>query len=149
LRVAYTFLDGRLRVMRDGGFTDFQGNADLNSIAGDWQAEYLLTEDGRYVIRVYNRTNFNNSLTSLNIKNPNTYGISLSQTLLFSSFRELFQKKSRRGNRFRYIDPVEPLIENRDDVILNAPLEINEVNQQSDKPPISIYDRPREFYKEE
>src|SRR5690606_18893380 len=81
LRVAYTFLDGRLRVMRDGGFTDFQGNADLNSIAGDWQAEYLLTEDGRYVIRVYNRTNFNNSLTSLNIKNPNTYGVSLSQTL--------------------------------------------------------------------
>src|SRR5690606_35026891 len=35
LRVAYTFFDGRLRVMRDGGFTDLQGNANLNSIAGD------------------------------------------------------------------------------------------------------------------
>lgn len=149
LRVAYTFLDGRLRVMRDGGFTDFQGNADLNSIAGDWQAEYLLTEDGRYVIRVYNRTNFNNSLTSLNIKNPNTYGVSLSQTLLFSSFRELFQKKNRRGERLRYIDPGELLRENREEVILKAPLEINKVNQQSDKPPISIYDLPKKLYKEE
>ena len=149
LRVAYTFLDGRLRVMRDGGFTDFQGNADFNSIAGDWQAEYLLTEDGRYVIRVYNRTNFNNSLTSLNIKNPNTYGISLSQTLLFSSFRELFQKKNRRGDRLRYIDPVETLIDNREEVILKAPLEINKMQQESDKPPISILDRPKELYREE
>lgn len=96
LRVAYTFFDGRLRVTRDGGFTDLQGNADFNTIAGDWQAEYLLTEDGRYRIRVYNRNNFN-TLTALNINNraPNTYGVSVSQTLLFSSLKELFQNFSR------------------------------------------------------
>ncbi len=97
LRVAYTFLDGRLRVTRDGGFTDLQGNADFNTIAGDWQAEYLLTEDGRYRIRVYNRNNFN-TLTALNINNraPNTYGVSVSQNLNFSSFRELFLSLRRR-----------------------------------------------------
>ncbi|WP_154852241.1 translocation/assembly module TamB domain-containing protein [Cyclobacterium xiamenense] len=96
LRVAYTFFDGRLRVTRDGGFTDLQGNADFNTIAGDWQAEYLLTEDGRYRVRVYNRNNFN-TFTALNINNraPNTYGVSVSQNLLFSSLKELFQNFSR------------------------------------------------------
>lgn len=111
LRVAYTFFDGRLRVARDGGFTDLQGNADFNTIAGDWQAEYLLTEDGRYRMRVYNRNNFN-TLTALNINNraPNTYGVSVSQNLLFSSFRELFQNFGKRGRTiFPYIDDDEPL----------------------------------------
>ena len=97
LRIAYTFFDGRLRVTRDGGFTDLQGNADFNTIAGDWQAEYLLTEDGRYRVRVYNRNNFN-TLTALGINNrgPNTYGVSVSQNLLFSSLKELFQNFSRK-----------------------------------------------------
>ncbi|SHM43298.1 Family of unknown function [Cyclobacterium lianum] len=97
LSIAYTFFDGRLRVTRDGGFTDLQGNADFNTIAGDWQAEYLLTEDGRYRVRVYNRNNFN-TLTALGINNrgPNTYGVSVSQNLLFSSLKELFQNFSRK-----------------------------------------------------
>ena len=111
LRVAYTFFDGRLRVARDGGFTDLQGNADFNTIAGDWQAEYLLTEDGRYRMRVYNRNNFN-TLTALAINNraPNTYGVSVSQNLLFSSFRELFQNFGKRGRTIiPYIDDDESL----------------------------------------
>ncbi|UCS95380.1 translocation/assembly module TamB [Echinicola marina] len=95
LRVAYTFLDGRLRVTRDGSFTDPQGNADLGSIAGDWQAEYLITNDGRYRIRIYNRNNFSN-LSSLNIDRVNTYGVSVSQTLLFSTIKELFQNISKK-----------------------------------------------------
>jgi len=95
LRVAYTFLDGRLRVTRDGSFTDPRGNADLGSIAGDWQAEYLITDDGRYRIRIYNKNNFN-TFTSLNINRVNTYGVSVSQTLLFSSLKELFQNISKK-----------------------------------------------------
>ncbi len=148
LRVAYTFFDGRLRVMRDGGFTDYQGKTDLNSIAGDWQAEYLLTEDGRYVIRVYNRTNFNNTLNSLYNRNPNTYGISLSQTLLFSSFRELFQKRNRR-DLFRDIEPVEIILDDMDDRIINAPVNFNELRQQGDTPPVNIYDHPKDMRKED
>ncbi|MBD8487871.1 translocation/assembly module TamB [Echinicola sp. CAU 1574] len=96
LRVAYTFLDGRLRVTRDGSFTDPQGNADFSSIAGDWQAEYLITDDGRYRIRIYNRNNFNSFTSTLNITDRvNTYGVSVSQTLLFSSLKELFQNIGR------------------------------------------------------
>lgn len=96
LRVAYTFLDGRLRVTRDGGFTDLQGNADLNSIAGDWNAEYLITEDGRYRLRIYNRNNFN-TFTSLSLaRNVATYGVSVSQNLSFNSFGELWDKIRRK-----------------------------------------------------
>lgn len=96
LSVAYTFLDGRLRVSRDGGFTDNRGNADAASIIGDWQAEYMLTEDGVYRIRIFNRNNFN-TFTSLSLsKNVLTYGVSLSQNVSFNSFSELFQKITRK-----------------------------------------------------
>ena len=105
LRVAYTFLDGRLRVSRDGGFTDLQGNADLNSIAGDWQAEYLVTQDGRYRVRVYNRNNFN-TFTSLSLaRNVATYGVSVSQNLSFNSFGELWDRiKNKEKQRLRIND---------------------------------------------
>ncbi|MGY6741507.1 MAG: translocation/assembly module TamB domain-containing protein [Cecembia sp.] len=105
LRVAYTFLDGRLRVSRDGGFTDLQGNTDINSIAGDWQAEYLLTEDGRYRMRIYNRNNFN-TFTSLSLaRNVATYGVSVSQNLSFNSFGELWDRiRSKEKERLRIND---------------------------------------------
>jgi hypothetical protein len=147
LRVAYTFLNGRLRVMRDGGFTDFQGNADLNSIAGDWQAEYLLTEDGRYVVRVYNRTNIYNSLTSLNIKNPNTYGISVSQTLLFSSFKELFQNTRRTANDWVRMDGLEDLLlDDLEEVMLDE-LDIDGIQKESENSPIHNLRTSKRFWK--
>ena len=96
LSVAYTFLDGRLRVSRDGGFTNNNGNASAASIIGDWQAEYLLTEDGVYRIRIFNRNNFN-VFTSLSLsKNVATYGVSVSQNVSFNSFSELFEKLTRK-----------------------------------------------------
>ncbi|RAI89345.1 translocation/assembly module TamB domain-containing protein [Algoriphagus yeomjeoni] len=96
LSVAYTFLDGRLRVSRDGGFTNNQGNASASSIIGDWQAEYMLTEDGVYRIRIFNRNNFN-TFTSLSLsKNVSTYGVAVSQSVSFNSFSELFSKITRK-----------------------------------------------------
>ncbi|MDR7132544.1 hypothetical protein J2X69_004917 [Algoriphagus sp. 4150] len=98
LSVAYTFLDGRLRVSRDGGFTDNQGTANASSIIGDWQAEYMLTGDGVYRIRIFNRNNFN-TFTSLSLsKNVATYGVALSQSVSFNSFSELFKKLTRKKN---------------------------------------------------
>ncbi|MFC4870166.1 translocation/assembly module TamB domain-containing protein [Negadavirga shengliensis] len=145
LRVAYTFLDGRLRVTRDGGFTDLQGNADFNTIAGDWQAEYLLTEDGRYRVRVYNRNNFN-TFTALNINNraPNTYGVSVSQNLLFSSVRELFQNFTRRRSTLL------PLIDSDEYLRYDFDIDLEEVAPELFKPdpveapsPIRVLDQPK------
>ncbi|PZX53455.1 uncharacterized protein DUF490 [Algoriphagus ratkowskyi] len=96
LSVAYTFLDGRLRVSRDGGFTNNQGNTSTSSIIGDWQAEYMLTEDGVYRIRIFNRNNYN-TFTSLSLsENVSTYGVSVSQSVSFNSFSELFSKITRK-----------------------------------------------------
>jgi hypothetical protein len=96
LSVAYTFLDGRLRVSRDGGFTDNRGNANAASIIGDWQAEYMITEDGVYRLRVFNRNNFN-TFTSLSLtQNVLSYGASVTQNVSFNSISELFAKIARR-----------------------------------------------------
>lgn len=96
LSVAYTFLDGRLRVSRDGGFTDNRGNASAASIIGDWQAEYMITEDGVYRLRIFNRNNFN-TFTSLSLtQNVLSYGASVTQNVSFNSFSELFTKIARR-----------------------------------------------------
>ncbi|MEM9897369.1 MAG: translocation/assembly module TamB domain-containing protein, partial [Bacteroidota bacterium] len=49
LRFAYTFLDGKLKVSRGGGFGSGEESeeADLNDIVGDWAVEYTLTNDGK------------------------------------------------------------------------------------------------------
>ena len=147
LRVAYTFLDGRLRVMRDGGFTDLQGNADINTIAGDWQAEYLLTEDGRYRMRIYNRNNFNNAFTSLNLSaNVVTYGVSLSQTLSFSSFQELFQQIGRRRRERLRINDIDDFLRYDFDnkINLNIP-----TNTETDSVKIRVIEPPTPWRKED
>lgn len=144
LRVAYTFFDGRLRVARDGGFTDLQGNADFNTIAGDWQAEYLLTEDGRYRMRVYNRNNFN-TLTALNINNraPNTYGVSLSQNLLFSSFSELFQNFGKRSRSvYPFIDDDESLLYDFEIKLDDVAPDLFRPDPLEERPTINILDKP-------
>ncbi|WP_339877608.1 translocation/assembly module TamB domain-containing protein [uncultured Algoriphagus sp.] len=118
LSVAYTFLDGRLRVSRDGGFTNNQGNASASSIIGDWQAEYRLTEDGVYKIRIFNRNNFN-TFTSLSLsKNVATYGVAVSQSVAFNSFSELFKKITRKKNEKMIINDQDDFLryqfENKD-----------------------------------
>ena len=110
LSVAYTFLDGRLRVSRDGGFTDNQGNASAASIIGDWQAEYLLTEDGVYRLRIFNRNNYN-TFTSLSLtQNVLTYGASVTQNVSFNSFSELFKKITGKKTRALQINDMDDIL---------------------------------------
>lgn len=96
LRLSYTFLGGRLRVTREGGVTNL---VDVNSIAGDWTAEYLLTSDGRYKVKVYSRNNFNPARNLINQNNTNTTGASLTQTSNFNSFREFFSGVNRKRKK--------------------------------------------------
>ena len=112
LSVAYTFLDGRLRVSRDGGFTDNQGNASAASVIGDWQAEYLLTEEGVYRLRVFNRNNYN-TFTSLSLsQNVLTYGASITQNVSFNSFSELFKKITGKKNNKLTISDTDDFLRN-------------------------------------
>lgn len=89
LRLSYSFFDGRLRVTRDGGFTDPNNNANTATVIGDVSVEYLLTEDGRYRVKMYNRNSFN-SLTNPLIQNFNTtQGISLMYIQSFDKLSDL------------------------------------------------------------
>ncbi len=106
LRLSYTFLDGRLRVTRDGGFTNQQNKADVNSIAGDWTLEYLLTEDGKFKVKMYNRTNFNPINPNEETQNTITTGFSLIHTQSFDEIKELFQKSRSKAIEKQKNDPV-------------------------------------------
>lgn len=94
LRLSYTFLDGRLRITRDGGFTNQENKADISSIAGDWTLEYLLTPDGKFKVKMYNRTNYNPINPNQDNQNTITTGFSLIHTQSFDELKDLF-KKSR------------------------------------------------------
>ncbi len=102
LRMSYSFLDGRLRVTRDGGFTDQTSGTNVASILGDWSVEYLLSPDGKLRAKIYNKTNYNN--LNQNLKSTSTTaGFSLSHTESFDEIKNIF-KKSREKNRSKKID---------------------------------------------
>ena len=94
LRLSYTFLNGRLRVTREGGISNL---VDINSIAGDWTAEYLLTPDGKYKVRVYSQSNYDLASLAVNQNATNqTRGASISQTTSFNNLKEFFQGVNKK-----------------------------------------------------
>lgn len=106
LRLSYTFLNGRLRVTRDGTFgnqptsnSSTAGNSGSNfSAAGDWTVDYLLTADGKFKVKMYSRTNVNPVNTNLNSQNAITTGVSLLYTQSFNELKDLL-KSNRNKNR--------------------------------------------------
>lgn len=109
LRLSYTFLDGRLRVTREGGVTNL---VDVNSIAGDWTAEYLLTPDGRYKVKVYSRNNYDLDQSLLTQSSANsTTGASVTQTTSFNSLKEFFggvNKNRKKRQKKEETEPIDP-----------------------------------------
>jgi hypothetical protein len=95
LKFSYTLLEGRLRVTRDGTFTNAQNQTTAASIAGDWTLEYMLSKDGMYRAKMFHRANQNLDITSLN-NNNTVQGASLMHTQSFDSFKELFRNRARK-----------------------------------------------------
>ncbi|UII20395.1 translocation/assembly module TamB domain-containing protein [Fulvivirga ligni] len=114
LRLSYTFLDGRLRVTRNGGFGNQTSGTDISSIAGDWTLEYILTPDGKFKAKMYNRTNYNPINPTDENRNTITTGFSITHTQSFDELKELFSKgdKKRKQNKQ---DENEEDEENEDD----------------------------------
>ena len=119
LRLSYTFMNGRLRVTRDGTFYGNQDNSTLNnsqslsSIAGDWTVDYLLTPDGKLKVKMYNRTNINPILNTLGSQNSVTTGVSISHTQSFNALKDIWRSaRSRRGQ-----DPDADIHQNEDAIL--------------------------------
>jgi hypothetical protein len=108
LRLSYTFMNGRLRVTRDGTFYSNQGNnntttnansnsnQNLSGLAGDWTVDYMLTADGKLKIKMFNRTNMNTAYSTVGGANTVTTGVSLTHTQSFNELRDLWRARKRR-----------------------------------------------------
>lgn len=98
LRVSYAFMDGKLIVTRDGGFTEPDNEVSVGSIAGDWTLEYLVSEDGKLRVKLFNKTNYNqmNSETGSDSQSLITGGFSLIYTTSFDKLSDLFKKKNKK-----------------------------------------------------
>ena len=93
LRLSYTFLDGRLRITREGGFTNsVESKNDFSSIAGDWTLEYLLSPDGKFRAKMYNRNTYNSLNSGLENAYTTQAGFSLIHTQSFNTLNDLFSR---------------------------------------------------------
>ena len=97
LRLSYTFLNGRLRVTRDGAFTNIKNETDVSSIFGDWTVEYLLSPDGKLRAKMYHKSNTHSFNTGL--ENNSTAGVSVLHTKSFNSFADIFRSSRKRKKR--------------------------------------------------
>jgi hypothetical protein len=101
LRLSYSFLNGRLRVTRDGTFNNQYARSEVANMLGDWTVDYLLTPDGKFKVKMYNRTNVNQLLNSSTFTSQTaiTTGFSLLNTQNFNSWSELLSSARERRRR--------------------------------------------------
>ncbi|HEV8512035.1 MAG TPA: translocation/assembly module TamB domain-containing protein [Cyclobacteriaceae bacterium] len=98
LRLSYSFLNGRLRVTRDGVFNNQTNKSEMANMLGDWTVDYLLTPDGKFKVKMYNRTNIN-QLSQLTQQTAITTGVSLMNTQSFNSWKELLTAARNRRKK--------------------------------------------------
>jgi len=105
VRIAYTTPNGRWRFVRDAqtfygsqnGVQDpDQQQNTLASLAGDWTVEYLLTADGIFRVKMYNRTNINPILNSIGAQNSMTTGASITYMQSFNELKDLWIAARKR-----------------------------------------------------
>ena len=119
LRLSYTFLDGRLRVTRDGGFTNPESQADVASVLGDWSVEYVLTENGNLRVKVFQKTDYNSLDNSFSSDfSVLRGGFSLIYTQSFDEVREILES-ARKNTSERREDLTSQNTETQDNIESN------------------------------
>ncbi len=98
LRLAYSFLNGRLRISRDGAFNNQYNKSEVANMLGDWTVDYLLTPDGKFKVKMYNRTNIN-QLSALTSQTAITTGFSLLNTQSFNTWKDLLTTARNRRKK--------------------------------------------------
>lgn len=102
LRLSYSFLNGRLRVTRDGTFGNQTSQSDVANMIGDWTIDYMLTPDGKFKVKMYSRSNFNQITNTLGTQAAVTTGVSLLHTQSFNSIKDLL--RTTRDRRRKQLD---------------------------------------------
>jgi hypothetical protein len=72
-----------------------------SNIVGEFDLYYKLSKDGRLQAHFYNHSNYNTNFNSFAIdkRAPYTQGLGLTYSKSFSTFRDLFKKKSKQTNQ--------------------------------------------------
>jgi hypothetical protein len=121
VRLSYSFLDGRLRLTREGGISNTSTSTttggitttNQTSLLGDFSLEYFLRPDGKFRAKLrYETTPRTADLINNVNQNQARAGISLLHTEEFNSLRELFgrekpTKRERNQQRAREVLTVE------------------------------------------
>ncbi|MCU0367838.1 MAG: translocation/assembly module TamB, partial [Cyclobacteriaceae bacterium] len=100
LRLSYSFLNGRLRITRDGSFSTEYAKTDVASMLGDWTIDYLLTPDGKLKVKMFSRSNFNSTTTNAyGTQTAMTTGVSLLHTQNFNKLKDLLNTSRERRKK--------------------------------------------------
>jgi hypothetical protein len=72
-----------------------------SNIVGEFDLYYKLSKDGRLQAHFYNHSNYNTNYNSFAVdrRAPYTQGLGLSYSRSFTTFRELFRKKTKSANQ--------------------------------------------------
>lgn len=92
-------IDGNLGVQ---GAANNSASQNTNNLVGDVNIEYKLTQDGRFRMRAFNRTNNNTNLTYVN--SPYTQGVGVFYRLDFDKPKDLWQRLFKKENAKRKED---------------------------------------------
>jgi len=104
LRLSYSFLNGRLRVTRDGSFNN-QYSSEAANLIGDWTIDYILTADGKFKIKMFSRSNYNQLNSSVGSQTAVTTGVSLLHTQNFNQLKDLIQSSRDKRRKQVLEDP--------------------------------------------
>lgn len=96
LRVSYTLMEGKIRVTRSSGLTNTNNQSATANAIGEWTVEYMLTDDGKFRLKGFNRNNPNVLATSNNNSSNTSAGVSVMHTTSFNSLNPFKKKKKRK-----------------------------------------------------
>jgi hypothetical protein len=96
VKVSKSLFNERIRVSVGSGFQLEQVNPGQSTTAGDYSVDYRLSKDGRYMLRVFRKDQYDTVIEGEVVQT----GLSFILTLDYDEFRELFQHKK--------VEPVHP-----------------------------------------
>ncbi len=95
LRVSYTLMDGKIRVTRSSGVTNANNQSATANAIGEWMVEYMLTEDGKFRLKGFNKNNPNVLSSGTNNASNTAAGASIVHTATFNSLNPFKKKKKK------------------------------------------------------
>ncbi len=92
--------DDRLTIDGNFGMTYDRSDQSASNIVGDVDIGYKLTEDGRWVLKVFNHSNVNSwyNYNNYDQTSPYTQGVGIAFRKEFNNIRDLFRSKKNNSD---------------------------------------------------